>query len=130
MSRDSVEIDEYLGRFYLVWHVDGEVGAYVGEAGLGPLARAAKLEEAQKEENQEEVEYWAVEVAVAATPGVQGDEYGFFWEFMAGATDALRHARAVLKMERLRFKNKENPWPPWALEAKAAGWKPPKNWKP
>ena len=127
---DSIELNEQHGRFYLVWCVDGDFGAQVGEGGLSQGAVDDKLLHARRAGDQGDTEYWAVESCVASDVAIQRDERGYFWESATVATKALRAARAVLKMERLRVKNKETPWPEWALQAKAAGWTAPKNWKP
>jgi len=50
---------------------------------------------------------------------------------------ALRRLRHRWKIRAERhgcdsvIKDKSNkPWPQWAVQAKAAGWTPPKGWKP
>ena len=47
------------------------------------------------------------------------------WETTAQAKKALAVARLALKNFRA-----DAPWPAWAVQAKAAGWKPPKGWMP
>lgn len=47
------------------------------------------------------------------------------WDSMSSAKKALSAARAAVK---IAASNK--PWPEWARQALAAGWKAPKGWKP
>lgn len=54
---------------------------------------------------------------------------GWIFYNQSDARKALKAANAALKALRARQKQKE-PWPLWALTAKAAGWVAPKGWKP
>ena len=59
---DSIELNEQHGRFYLVWCVDGDFGAQVGEGGLSQGAVDDKLLHARRAGDQGDTEYWAVTV--------------------------------------------------------------------
>jgi len=64
-------------------------------------------------------------ITARATKGVQRrTHHGYFWDTRSEATAALAIIKVTLKTD------KGAPWPEWAIKAKAAGWKPPKNWKP
>lgn len=63
-------------------------------------------------------------VVASRTPQVARDFNGYYWK-------SSKEAWAALRMIRVAMRNKDaKPWPAWALQAKAAGWKPPKGWKP
>lgn len=47
------------------------------------------------------------------------------WYTRSGASKALAAAKAALTIHR-----SAKPWPEWAKQALAAGWKAPKGWKP
>jgi len=51
------------------------------------------------------------------------DSTGYYFETQKKALTALRAANEGLHTG-------EAPWPAWATQAKAAGWTPPKGWKP
>lgn len=95
---------------------DLDIGASVGES---YKAGAPVLEEETKDE-------WEVRVAAeAAAPFVdEKPNYGgFIFYKLATARKALAAANKYLLTG-------EKPWPTWAKTALAAGWKPPKDWKP
>jgi hypothetical protein len=72
--------------------------------------------------NKDEWEVWQAERC--AEPLADGrDSSGFYFETKTKAMAALRAANEGL------FSG-EAPWPSWATQAKAAGWTPPKGWKP
>jgi hypothetical protein len=52
---------------------------------------------------------------------------------ISDARKALRAARAAiraLKPAKPPRRKKTPAWPSWAIQAKSAGWKPPKGWRP
>ncbi len=53
------------------------------------------------------------------------DSTGFWWESESAARAALAKVKVIAKT----LLN-DVPWPEWARKALAAGWKPPKGWKP
>lgn len=63
-------------------------------------------------------------VTASKTEGVERDQHGFYWPSKAKANAALRAIKAAWKT------NTGASWPEWAVKAQAAGWKPPKGWKP
>jgi hypothetical protein len=50
---------------------------------------------------------------------------GLYWYTRSAASKALAAAKAALTVHR-----SAKPWPEWAKQALAAGWKAPKGWKP
>jgi hypothetical protein len=118
-----LEIDQERGGYYrLVWYFDGDYGMVCGEnpklARTAPKRRRGQTEE----DHRSDLEAHAVEKAIK--PLAHGrDERGFYWESVVAAHRAYRVACSVLS-------GKETPWPQWAIQAKAAGWTPPKGWKP
>lgn len=64
------------------------------------------------------------ELALAA--GGQKHEDGWVWETEREAKKAL----AMVNTGMLAWESVGKPWPVWAMEAKAAGWTPPKGWVP
>lgn len=70
-------------------------------------------------------------IVATLAPLVNGDSIrrdpggAFLFERRTDATKALAMLNAALLAEKAG-----RPWPSWALEAKAAGWKPPKGWTP
>lgn len=66
----------------------------------------------------------ATESAKALNTG-ELDTVGLYWYTRSGASKALAAAKAALTVHR-----SAKPWPEWAKQALAAGWKAPKGWKP
>jgi hypothetical protein len=101
----------------IAWTFDGEEGAILGECGGYTDADLAKAK-------TDDWDHIAATVAASKTAGVERDERGYYWESRKDAQAALRACKASVKDK------SSKPWPDWAVKAKAAGWKPPKNWKP
>ncbi len=112
-------IDERAEGFYLAWYLpeDGDFGAYVGDRDLS-------AEKGSTPEDQKEV--WEVNTANdAAKPFSCGKHpaYGFEFKTMTQAKRAFTAANTALH-------EGGAPLPEWAVLARAAGWTPPKGWKP
>ncbi len=122
-AKDTLVLDEDRGhRGYRIWwfcaDID-EIGAMVGESPGNP----------PKTDDPEEILSYREFSAVHETAKKLASGYasgGFYWEERAAAQRALTLCNAALRATR----STENPWPAWALEAVAAGWKAPKGWKP
>jgi len=109
-----LDIDERAKGLYIAWYLpnDGNFGAYLGEdAELSP----------KPPNDKEGWEMWTANRAVR--PLSEGrDQHGYVFETMKAAKEALAAANQALRGD--------SPWPQWAIKAKAAGWTPPKDWKP
>ena len=103
------------GKWRVGWYFpdEGEFGAMIGED-LGIL-------EQPEPGDKDDREHWVVTRAIKATDP-ERDDRGFFWESRMQALGASILGVAILKSD-VR-------WPEWAIQAKAAGWTPPKGWKP
>lgn len=66
----------------------------------------------------------AASLAVADVGTPERDDEGLLWPTEAAARRALKVAQAAMA------RRGEQPWPEWAMTAHAAGWTPPKGWKP
>lgn len=127
MKKDKLILDYARnGMYEIVWELveEGDLGARLGEGDGRPPT--------DKEVNAADDLNWphlrATQIA-AKSKGVENvtDDRKYFpyrWETKTDAEGCLREIRAVLKAGR------NNPMPDWALKASAAGWKPPKGWKP
>ncbi len=107
------------GSFIITWCSEEGEGSSVGEFEY----TAASLEAADDDDRETVV----AELAAQDTEGVaRGEGKRFVWRTHKLASAALKAIKAALK----RDKNREKPWPEWAIKAQAAGWKPPKAWSP
>jgi hypothetical protein len=77
------------------------------------------------DDRDERVELEAMHKAALLTAGAQKDRDGFHWPSERAARSALSSINAAARAARAG-----KPWPDWAIKARAAGWKPPKGWKP
>lgn len=98
-------------KYRICWNVDGDQGLTLGEdiALEGPWHQI------------EDKEHKIVTEVLNSSQGVSLDTNGFYWFEKREVMAALKLAKLAIKSE----KNKVN-IPPWAAEALAAGWKPPK----
>lgn len=126
---DKLDIweDRYLYRIAWFLEEEDDMGAVLGQGKErfteAQLARATH-ENDEWEHMKATMTIQQMTMATDNQPGVELDGTGYFWE-------SLSEARKALKMVRAALKDKSNkPWPEWAMKAKAAGWKAPKNWKP
>lgn len=119
MAKDKIVLDADRDGYFLVWFLaeEGDMGATLGE----DTYTADDLKKAKPAD-------WAhikATITAGQTTGVvRRGHNGYRWESAADAKRARSAVTAVLK------DTSSKPWPTWAVEARAAGWKPPKNWKP
>lgn len=102
------------GLFRIHWYIpeDGDLGACLGDYRLNATS-------------DEDTEHRAAtEGAIALNTG-ELDADGLYWYTRSAASKALTAAKAALTVHR-----SAKPWPEWAKQALAAGWKAPKGWKP
>jgi hypothetical protein len=108
------------GFYRLGWSIeenDGEIGATVGET-----LKAVDDPEPDRA-NKDDWEFWKAET-IARGSEPNRDECGYRWPSQKAAREVLRQIQAA-------FKQRAVPeMPTWAVKALAAGWKPPKGWKP
>jgi hypothetical protein len=125
-GRDSLKVVESDDEYRLKWWIseDEDYGATVGERGELPT-------------EDSDIEWYTAEVVCfrlykanqdSDTFGL--DYQGFWWSSKVRATKVLTQIHAETQVALSTGKGAENPWPDWAITAKAAGWKPPKGWKP
>jgi hypothetical protein len=113
----SLVIDERDYRFSIIWVIDGEEGATLGEDTYTDkqLAKASP----------EDRDHILATITASKAPGATRDgSYGYWWESKTQAAAALRAIKKTLRADN------GAPWPEWTVPALAAGWKPPKKWKP
>jgi len=113
-------------EYRIQWELQGDefdMGAYCGQSKTKPSDKIPS--------DLEEREFWAYERAGFQTieEGPKGycghDSTGFWWETERQAKEALAKIKVLAKATLSSV-----PWPDWAVQAAAAGWKPPKGWKP
>lgn len=112
---DYLVIDESTGDYRIAWYIKEweSTGGTLGENG-SPKAIAPA--------DKSDWESWQAERTVA--PLADGrDRQGYHFE-------SERQARVALNAANEALFSGEAPWPAWATQAKAAGWTPPKGWKP
>jgi hypothetical protein len=132
-SKYKLVIVHYGYDICITWFDGDEDGANLGESGTGTerelVVARVRYESALKSKNGAHIEEMRslLEMAAAdhaAKPFAESrGRNGFVFGSQSSALKALRAARAALK-------NLGAPMPEWALKATAAGWKPPKGWKP
>ena len=123
---DTLDItDGHHGTYRIAWFIDGHEGATLGDGGetAAQLAKKIKAATGSSSEAKSSREYYSASLVMFATDGMKRDSRGFYWE-------SISDAKAALKVARLAVKNCDHPWPDWAIKAKAAGWSPPRGWKP
>ncbi len=72
---------------------------------------------------------WDYKIAVKtilSLPDIEKDNQGFYWETRNQAQKILKLIKIALK----NYQDSKKDLPDWAKKAIAAGWKPPKGWKP
>lgn len=119
----------------LAWFFPEEedIGGRIGEwihtdddlTAVNEEIRQAAATDTLNEELFEKRENIVAALTARDTKNVQTGQFGYCWPSRAAANTALRLINLALKNL-----TRDVPWPEWALKASAAGWKPPKNWKP
>ena len=112
MAKDTLKILEHHNGYAIGWYLpdDGEFGLMLGASNL----------------DIEDKETKAAMAAIRGTEALHPDNISasdWSWESKARAQRALTAAK-------LAAKHVEYPMPEWATKALAAGWTPPKGWKP
>ena len=138
MDRLDVVQDHRWGQSYVCWFCDGEQGLCIGE-----LTSVPSVKKALERGRFEDAECYAVEAAARACirtlpKGAARRIAGslqFWFDDLRDAKKVLRAGREAQRAVRIKIaamrKNKpESEWPIWAIQAKKAGWKPPKGWSP
>ena len=106
-------IDERYNGYFIGWYIreEGEYGYYL----------STRSQDKEEPSNREDYECWLADRAAA--PFADGEtDLGCFFETRTTARKALAAVKLAIKVKR--------DVPEWAETALAAGWKPPKNWKP
>ena len=117
MAQERLVLDEDRhGLFRIFWYFpdEGDTGACLGDYLLSPSA-------SRQDDTEHRI---ATESAKALNTG-ELDSDGLYWYTRSAASKALAAAKAALTIHR-----SARPWPEWAKQALAAGWKAPKGWKP
>jgi hypothetical protein len=139
-SKPWLEIVEMSRRSYVAWfdEDDGE-GARVGQESLLSFDQLkAELEECRgvrDEEGLSMFEYFSVEIAAKnwhaknMRDDVHPEGSGYEFDESKTCKKFLAAMKAALKAAQSEY-DSNVPWPEWAKQAEAAGWKPPKGWKP
>ena len=112
MTKDKLIIEDNRGEYNIAWWLaeDEDIGGRLGEGGRKP-------HKATCETSAAEIAVWN------SATGMSGGQ--LYWESKKEAQVALALAkRAVAEFEGAK------PWPEWAKQAQANGWKPPKGWTP
>jgi hypothetical protein len=128
------KVVERFSGYCVVWTVNRDEGLEFGSATKGTsqeleLKRKAYEKALSKELAQDELDLLREQLEVvladhAALPFSSGRRGGHF------VFDSRADAKKAIAAARLAIKSLERPMPDWATRALAAGWKPPKGWKP
>jgi hypothetical protein len=113
---------------------DGEGGTVGQELKCSIAVLGERAGKAKAKRDGDEYEYLMVEIAAqewcsALDAGVTKCLYGYEFETAALARKFLVAMRAAAKAAKHSFSS-DVEYPEWARTALAAGWKPPKGWKP
>ena len=136
MTDKLIVTDTDNGTWALAWESDGEQGTIVGEDRLvWPTIESVKkwsIESVKKGlakmTNRDNRDCFLAVQACLETPHVgarKDTPRGFEYKVKKDAEAARKAANALIQLDR-----KSKTWPDWAVQAAAAGWKPPKSWKP
>lgn len=115
------KIDIYRDGYYygLAWFDEDGEGLRFGECSEVEDAAAAPKE-------RDLAEHWHAYRAALTVGDCSKIARGTLqWESQSRVVAARAAARAAVKLATAKV-----PWPEWAKQALAAGWKPPKGWKP
>lgn len=139
-SKPWLEMVEMSRRSYVAWfdEADGE-GARVGQDNKKSIEKLKEeCEEARgvrDEEGLSMFEYFFVEIAAKnwhakdMRDDVHPEDFGYEFDSDATCRKFLAAMKVALKVAQSEY-DSNVPWPEWAKQAEAAGWKPPKGWKP
>jgi len=108
----------------LAWLLDedGDIGYVVGTDSPQPIAGIDDADDALTSFAEEEARQFLAEHQNCVYVSDVG----------AIIFEVTKDAKAVLAKAKVRLASwkSKKPWPEWAIQAKAAGWKMPKTWKP
>jgi hypothetical protein len=114
-------LDRYAEGFVLIWY-------YPEEGNFGGMLDGEHTEEQLADLTGDEWESVALDVEarfVAAATGATKIRDGLVWPTRRAAAAAL----SAIK-DRVKARREARPYPEWATQALAAGWKAPKGWTP
>lgn len=111
-------IEERGHEVRLFWWIpeDGDTGGALGACGEERFR--VDCSDAEKRE-------MAIAFRTARANWAFLDGEGLYWETEPAARKALKAIK-----DAWRINKSERPWPQWAKDALAAGWKAPKGWSP
>jgi len=114
-----LEVDEQDGAHRLAWFFpeDEDFGAYVGDRDVSET-REGDTDEDKKAK-------WEIMTADAAAKPFSCGKSSYGYEF-----ETEKKAKLALLAANTSLLNGGAPMPTWATTALAAGWTPPKSWKP
>lgn len=112
-------VDSDRDGYIIGWYfpAEGELGALLGDEDV-------TAEQVAAAKDPEHWETLTAHYVAGQTKGVSRPGFHYVWPTRAAANSALKAVKQALKAKGGK------PWPAWALEAKAAGWTPPKGWTP
>jgi hypothetical protein len=134
MSKDSLVWSYYVaGAVAWACADDDDEGGIIGERRRPDVE--GDIKRALEKRDLDELESAFVEREAAAVAAEFGEDVARHtmggWIFGGKAAKvALKRMKAALAEARRVFKSGSDPWPAWAVTAKAAGWTPPDGWKP
>ena len=121
----KLAIDSGRYGFWIGWW-DDEDDMMAGDLRLGEVLPVSPKDSVEDQKGCEEHNFITDEVRKEVPPDYIDNE-AFCWDTENRVKKALGVARRALKAFKSHYKK---PWPEWALRAHAAGWRPPKGWKP
>ena len=123
MAKDRLVVEQHKNGYVIGWWLaeEGEMGAILGEdqATLEDVAKAAP----------EDREAIAANFCAENLWGQSEENPRRIGHFEWYSPSAAQKGLKLLKTHMVSVLSAV-PWPAWALTAKAAGWTPPKSWKP
>ena len=127
MADKLIMVESRIG-YAIQWYLEdgGDLGATLGEGETHQSLCKMDREFESGKTDKYSLEHNVATLAAWKHEGMQHNyDEGFYWESKTGATQALRLAKIAVKELR-----DNKPWPDWAKQAMAHGWKVPKGWKP
>lgn len=113
---EKLDVFGWHGSYRISWSEDGDEGLILGPGLLREFSDKPEMADT----------VCAVSAILAMPDDARRlDGSVWLWESEAKATKALKVANRAMKVH-----ESKTPWPEWARQALAEGWKPPKGWKP
>ena len=109
------------GDFYIAWItvLDDDYGPEEGQC----LGESTEFDKMDRPTERDMRESWIAHHAAKNLCDSRNRSGKFLFDTRTKALMALKEANRALHAD-------EKPWPDWAVQANAHGWKPPKGWKP